>query len=199
MNLSSSDAREIFWLARYLTRIQYLCQQFPFKQNAAALSYAHAFCLPAFDAASLNELILNEEQPASFAMQFQQSSVKIHNLADVLSAQAYTELIRFIRNACDNAAYICDVVQDCHDVLEAEPQNIFLFFQLGQKLEELDRQIRLKQSKDMTVAQVEIIVQLLKDLGWLSLAEAWQQLKQQPDSMNFYHFSDHIQHLLSVD
>lgn len=199
MNLSSSDAREIFWLARYLTRIQYLCQQFPFKQNAAALSYAHAFCLPAFDAASLNELILNEEQPASFAMQFQQSSVKIHNLADVLSPQAYTELIRFIRNACDNAAYICDVVQDCHDVLEAEPQNIFLFFQLGQKLEELDRQIRLKQSKDMTVAQVEIIVQLLKDLGWLSLAEAWQQLKQQPDSMNFYHFSDHIQHLLSVD
>ena len=199
MNLSSSDAREIFWLARFLTRIQYLCQQFPFKQNAAALSYAHAFCLPAFDAASLNELILNEEQPASFAMQFQQSSVKIHNLADVLSPQAYTELIRFIRNACDNAAYICDVVQDCHDVLEAEPQNIFLFFQLGQKLEELDRQIRLKQSKDMTVAQVEIIVQLLKDLGWLSLAEAWQQLKQQPDSMNFYHFSDHIQHLLSVD
>ncbi|MBF4521549.1 MULTISPECIES: hypothetical protein [Acinetobacter] len=199
MNLSSSDAREIFWLARYLTRIQYLCQQFPFKQNAAALSYAHAFCLPAFDAASLNELILNEEQPASFAMQFQQSSVKIHNLADVLSPQAYTELIRLIRNARDNAAYICDVVQDCHDVLEAEPQNIFLFFQLGQKLEELDRQIRLKQSKDMTVAQVEIIVQLLKDLGWLSLAEAWQQLKQQPDSMNFYHFSDHIQHLLSVD
>lgn len=199
MNLSSSDAREIFWLARYLTHIQYLCQQFPFKQNAAALSYAHAFCLPAFDAASLNELILNEEQPASFAMQFQQSSVKIHNLADVLSPQAYTELIRLIRNACDNAAYICDVVQDCHDVLEAEPQNIFLFFQLGQKLEELDRQIRLKQSKDMTVAQVEIIVQLLKDLGWLSLAEAWQQLKQQPDSMNFYHFSDHIQHLLSVD
>lgn len=199
MNLSSSDAREIFWLARYLTRIQYLCQQFPFKQNAAALSYAHAFCLPAFDAASLNELILNEEQPASFAMQFQQSSVKIHNLADVLSPQAYTELIRLIRNARDNAAYICDVVQDCHDVLEAEPQNIFLFFQLGQKLEELDRQIRLKQSKDMTVAQVDIIVQLLKDLGWLSLAEAWQQLKQQPDSMNFYHFSDHIQHLLSVD
>lgn len=199
MNLSSSDAREIFWLARYLTRIQYLCQQFPFKQNAAALSYAHAFCLPAFDAASLNELILNEEQPASFAMQFQQSSVKIHNLADVLSPQAYTELIRLIRNARDNAAYICDVVQDCHDVLEAEPQNIFLFFQLGQKLEELDRQIRLKQSKDMTVAQVEIIVQLLKDLGWLSLAEAWQQLKQQPDSMNFYHFSDHIQHLLSVN
>ena len=132
-------------------------------------------------------------------MQFQQSSVKIHNLADVLSPQAYTELIRLIRNARDNAAYICDVVQDCHDVLEAEPQNIFLFFQLGQKLEELDRQIRLKQSKDMTVAQVEIIVQLLKDLGWLSLAEAWQLLKQQPDSMNFYHFSDHIQHLLSVD
>ena len=82
MNLSSSDAREIFCLARYLTRIQYVCQQFPFKQNDAALTYAHAFCLPAFDAASLNELILNEEQPASFAMQFEQTQIKIQNLSN---------------------------------------------------------------------------------------------------------------------
>ena len=85
MNLSSSDAREIFWLARYLTRIQYVCQQFPFKQNDAALTYAHAFCLPAFDAASLNELILNEEQPASFAMQFEQTQIKIQNLVQVFT------------------------------------------------------------------------------------------------------------------
>ena len=117
----------------------------------------------------------------------------------MLSDQAYTELKLFIHSARDNASYICDVVQDCYEVLEAEPQSIFLFFQLGQKLEQLDRQIRLKQLTEMTVLQLDVIVQLLKDLGWVSLAEAWQQLKQQPDSMNFYHLSDHIQHLLAVD
>lgn len=199
MNLSSSDAREIFWLARYLTRIQYVCQQFPFKQNDAALTYAHAFCLPAFDAASLNELILNEEQPASFAMQFKQTRIKIQNLAQVFSKATFVELQQCIQNACDNASYICDVVQDCEALLDAEPQQIFLFFQLGQKIEQLDRQIRLKQSTEKTLSQLDMIVQCLKDLGWTSLVDAWQQLKQQPDTMHFYHFSDHIQHLLSVD
>ncbi|GJC31087.1 MULTISPECIES: hypothetical protein [unclassified Acinetobacter] len=199
MNLSSSDAREIFWLARYLTRIQYVCQQFPFKQNEAALTYAHAFCLPAFDAASLNELILNEEQPASFVMQLEQTLRKIKNLAQVFSKSTYAELKHCIQNACDNASYIGEVLQDCEALLDAEPQQIYLFFQLGQRIEQLDRQIRLKQSTEKTLLQLEMIVQCLKDLGWTSLVDAWVELKQQPDTMHFYHFSDHIQHLLSVD
>lgn len=199
VNLSSSDAREIFWLARYLTRIQYVCQQFPFKQNDAALTYAHAFCLPAFDAASLNELILNEVQPASFAMQLKQTQRKIKNLAQVFSKSTYAELKHCIQNACDNASYIRDVLQDCEALLDAEPQQIYLFFQLGQRIEQLDRQIRLKQSTEKTLLQLEMIVQCLRDLGWTSLVDAWVELKQQPDTMHFYHFSDHIQHLLSVD
>ena len=199
VNLSSSDAREIFWLARYLTRIQYVCQQFPFKQNEAALTYAHAFCLPAFDAASLNELILNEVQPASFAMQLEQTQRKIKKLAQVFSKSTYAELKHCIQNACDNASYIGEVLQDCEALLDAEPQQIYLFFQLGQRIEQLDRQIRLKQSTEKTLLQLEMIVQCLKDLGWTSLVDAWVELKQQPDTMHFYHFSDHIQHLLSVD
>ena len=199
VNLSSTDAREIFWLARYLTRIQYVCQQFPFKQNDAALTYAHAFCLPAFDAASLNELILNEEQPASFAMQLEQTQRKIKKLAQVFSKSTYAELKHCIQNACDNASYIGEVLQDCEAILDAEPQQIYLFFQLGQRIEQLDRQIRLKQSTEKTLLQLEMIVQCLKDLGWTSLVDAWVELKQQPDTMHFYHFSDHIQHLLSVD
>ena len=199
VNLSSTDAREIFWLARYLTRIQYVCQQFPFKQNDAALTYAHAFCLPAFDAASLNELILNEEQPASFVMQLEQTQRKIKNLAQVFSKSTYAELKHCIQNACDNASYIGEVLQDCEALLDAEPQQIYLFFQLGQRIEQLDRQIRLKQSTEKTLLQLEMIVQGLKNLGWTSLVDAWVELKQQPDTMHFYHFSDHIQHLLSVD
>ncbi|NEU34916.1 alpha-E domain-containing protein, partial [bacterium LRH843] len=54
MILLSTNAENIFWLGRYLTRTQYLCAQFPFTQDQPAMDYAHAFCLPAFDACSLN-------------------------------------------------------------------------------------------------------------------------------------------------
>lgn len=71
MILLSTNAENIFWLGRYLTRTQYLCAQFPFTQDQPAMDYAHAFCLPAFDACSLNALILNPNNPASFNQQFQ--------------------------------------------------------------------------------------------------------------------------------
>jgi hypothetical protein len=50
------------------------------------MDYAHAFCLPAFDACSLNELILNNEQPASFNQQFQSAKNNIQDLRGVISA-----------------------------------------------------------------------------------------------------------------
>ncbi len=34
-------------------------------------------------------------------------------------------------------AYICDVAADCHEVIEAESEDVFLFFSLGQNIEQL--------------------------------------------------------------
>lgn len=56
--LQSSKAQHVFWLGRYLTRIQYLCSQFPFYDNQAALQYAHAFCLPAFNAQFIECIVI---------------------------------------------------------------------------------------------------------------------------------------------
>ena len=199
MILLSTNAENIFWLGRYLTRTQYLCAQFPFTQDQPAMDYAHAFCLPAFDACSLNELILNPNNPASFNQQFQGAKSNVQDLRGILSAKAYAELNQFIKNATENTAYICDVVGECQDVLESEASDVFLFFSLGQMIEQLDRQIRLKQDAQNTLVEIENIVMLLKEMGWLNLAQAWLELKSQPDAMNFYHFSDYIQQLFEVD
>ena len=199
MILLSTNAENIFWLGRYLTRTQYLCAQFPFTQDQPAMDYAHAFCLPAFDACSLNELILNPNNPASFNQLFQSAKSNVQDLRGILSAKAYAELNQFIKNATENTAYICDVVGECQDVLESEASDIFLFFSLGQMIEQLDRQIRLKQDAQNTLVEIENIVMLLKEMGWLNLAQAWLELKSQPDAMNFYHFSDYIQQLFEVD
>jgi len=200
MILLSSNAQNIFWLGRYLTRVQYLCSQFPFKTNELALDYAHAFCLPAFDASSLNELILDIEQPASFYQQFQYAKNNIHDLRGVISAKSFASLNQLLQQAEQNAAFICDVCEECNDVLEAEEDELlFLFFSLGQKMEQFDRQLRLNQDKSLTLSQLDGLIQSLDQQGMNSLPEVWEELKLQPDRMNYYHFSDHIDSLFELD
>lgn len=199
MILLSTNAQNIFWLGRYLTRIQYLCSQFPFKNNTSALDYAHAFCLPAFDASSLNEMILDIEQPASFHQQFQNAKNNIYDLRGVISAQSFAELNQLLQQAEKNAGLICDVCDECNDVLEAEEDELlFLFFSFGQKMEQLDRQIRLKQTSTQTLQALDGLIESLDRQGMASLPDAWSELKKQPDSMSYYHFSDHIDSLFEM-
>lgn len=199
MILLSSNAQQIFWLARYLTRVQYLCSQFPFQADDAAKKYANAFALGEHDAASLNTLVQDVQHFASFAQQFSCAKDNIQDLRGVLSAKSYAELNQLIKNASENSLDICDVVSECHEILEAEAQDIFLFFMLGQYVEQLDRQLRLKQDTQVTLNQLDQVIDLLTQLGWSGVKAAWQQLHILPNSINFYHFSDHIQHLFEVD
>ena len=200
MILLSTNAQNIFWLGRYLTRVQYLCSQFPFKTNQSALDYAHAFCLPAFDASSLNELILDIEQPASFHQQFYSAKNNIHDLRGVISAQSFAALNQLLQQAEQNAGFICDVCEQCNDVLEAEEDELlFLFFSLGQKIEQLDRQIRLNQDYSVTFTQLDRVIMSLDQEGISSLPTAWSELKHQPDSKTFYHFSDHVDSIFELE
>ncbi|MFW1753902.1 alpha-E domain-containing protein [Acinetobacter wanghuae] len=199
MVLLNSNAQHIFWLGRYLARTQFLCAHFPFAKDEDAIAYAHAFCLPAFDASSLNALVLDTTQPASFTQQFQTAKANIHELRGVLSASAYAELIQLIRNADQNTGYICDVVNDCQDVLEAESADLFLFFSLGQCLEQLDHALRFNEASHVTVAKIDDVVDTLDGMGWSNLQEYWQKLRTDPDLMHFYQFSDYIHHMFEAE
>ena len=198
MILLNSNAEHIFWLGRYITRTQYLCQCFPFQQDELALEYAKAFCLPAFDASSLNELVLNVNQSASFEQQFMFMKNNIHELRGILSAKGYAELGQLIKLASENPGYICDVVSDCCEIFEAEANDVYLFFKLGQLLEQLDRQLRLKQELIETLNDLNIVIQQLKDIGWYELDDAWIDLKHQTSYQNYYVFSQCIQNMFEV-
>lgn len=199
MMLLKTNAENIFWLGRYLARTQALCQEFPFKDNDYAREYAMAYCLPASDAASLNEFILDAEQPNSFRKQFQAAIENIQQLRGVLSSKAYAELSQLIRQAKEHRHYICDVVGECQDILEAESPDIFLFFSLGHSVEQLDTQLRLRQDESVTLARLDHIFMSLSALGWESLEPIWKQLKHHPDHLNFYQFTDHLHFILGVD
>lgn len=199
MIILNSNAQNIYWVGRYLARIQNLCGQFPFQTDDQAMSYAHAFCLPAFNASSLNELIMSPEQPASFYQQFQLVINNIQDLRGVLSIQAYCEIKQMIDTARQNAGMICTVVDECSDVLEAENEDIFLFFSLGQVFENLDRQIRLNQEIDETIESLSTLIEVLQQKGWDSLGEAWQHLIQHQNAHSFYQLNDQVQYLFEVD
>lgn len=199
MILLNSSAEYIFWLGRYISRIQYLCHQFPFKEDAEAAEYAKAFCLPAFDAMSLNELVLNESHAVSFKQQFLYAKDNIHELRGVLTAYGYAELNQLIKTASENPGYICDVVGECLDVLEAESHDVFLFFKLGQSIEQIDRQIRLNQNLSEALQALSIVVKLLEELGWDSLIDTWENLQKSSSSENFYLFSNQVHQMFEVN
>ena len=196
MILLSSNAQHIFWLGRYITRIQYVCQCFPFQQDDEALAFAHAFCLPAFDAVSLNELILDDNQLISFTQLFANMKNNVHELRGVLSALGYAELGQLIKLASENPSYICDVVSDCYDIFEAEAHDIFLFFKLGQVLEQFDRQLRLNQSYNDTLNDTVIVIEQLKNIGWIGGDKSWDNFKNNPSYQNFY---DDVQNIFEVN
>lgn len=199
MIILNSNAQNIYWIGRYLTRIQHLCNQFPFQSDEHAISYAHAFCLPAFNASSLNELIMSEEQPASFFQQFQNVSHNIQDLRGVLSIKAYAELKQMIDTAKQNAGLICSVVDECSDVLEAENEDVFLFFCLGQLFETMDRQIRCNEDIQSTILSLSGLIEILKNKGWDRLDEAWQHLKLNQNAPSFYQLNDQVQSLFEVN
>ena len=199
MILLNSNAQNIFWLGRYLTRTQYLCAVFPFMDDTAAREYADAFCLGVENAEQLNHLVLDHHHAASFFQQFSYAKSNVNDLRGVLSAKAYAEMNHQIQTANENVGLICDVVNDCQDILEAESTEIFMFFSLGQCVEQLDRQIRLQQDETATIQHIDYLVAELITLGWSGLEKSWAQLKVLPDQLNFYQFSDCIQQLFEVD
>lgn len=85
------------------------------------------------------------------------------------------------------------MVSECTEILESEVEDVFLFFSLGQKIELLDSTLRFKHHPEKLLIEIDSIVQQLNELGWTTLDDAWQTLKQSPDIINFYHFADQLQ------
>jgi uncharacterized alpha-E superfamily protein len=192
MILLSSAAQNIFWLGRYLSRIQQICSLLPVKDDEYAIKYSHLFCLPAWNSSSLNGLFLDPEQPFSISAQFACVRDNIQQLRAVLSGYAYAELNKLTKIADEKTLTVCQVVSDCSEVLEGEVEQVFLFYALGRAVELLDNQCRLEVSADEQIHEIAKILKLLKSYGWDTSETSWDKLVEDANMSTLYQFCNEV-------
>ena len=142
MTLLISSAQHVYWLGRYLFRIGYVAEQLPFVDAQKAEVFAQGLCLHIEDAENLNQFMLDEKQPYSLINQLEIAHNNIQELRALFSATAYAELNTLIKNATNTPDMILELVQDCREILKNEKEEVFLFFHLGQSVEQIDTHFR---------------------------------------------------------
>ena len=189
MVLLSSSAHHIYWLGRYLFRIGYVASYLPFCDDEQATRFAQALCLHIDDAESLNQFMLDQQQPYSLLSQLEIARDNIQELRGLLTAQAYAELNYIIKNAVSDGEAIQGIIEKCCAIIKAEQDDIFLFFHVGQCVEQIDTYFRFQHNIDHTIDSIDPIIGRLFELGWHDLQPSWEILKDQPYLNQFYAFT----------
>ena len=86
----------------------------------------------------------------------------------------------------------------CCEILKAEQPDIFLFFYLGQSIEQIDTYFRFQHNIHNVLETVDPVVVQLYDLGWQDLQSSWEILKNQPYVNQFYAFTYQLENQFEV-
>ncbi|MDM1022319.1 alpha-E domain-containing protein [Acinetobacter sp. VNK23] len=189
MLLLSSSAQHIYWLGRYLFRIAYMASHLPFTDDQQAARFAQALCLHIDDAESLNQFMLDRQQPYSLMSQLEIARDNIQELRGLLSSETYAELNHLIKNVVSDVATIQNIVKECCAILKTEQEDIALFFHIGQGMEQIDTYFRFQHNIQDVLDTIDPVIERLFNLGWEDLQPSWEILKAQSDLNQFYAFT----------
>ncbi|EIB7122881.1 alpha-E domain-containing protein [Acinetobacter baumannii] len=198
MVLLNSSAHHIYWLGRYLMRIQFAVSHLPFTDDAKAAQFAAAFGLVIDQAELLNCYMLDTKQTYSLLNQFAIAKDNIQELRGILSSNAYAELNHAIKGVQAHPDSLKQALAKCNQILDAEHEDIALFLHLGQKIELFDIQLRFQQDLTQLLQELEQLLQQLNDLGWNKLTQPWQLLKDHPNWDAYYNFTQQLEYMFEA-
>ncbi|MBD1230037.1 alpha-E domain-containing protein [Acinetobacter seifertii] len=198
MVLLNSSAHHIYWLGRYLMRIKFAVSHLPFTNDEKASQFASAFGLVIEQAELLNCYMLDTQQTYSLLNQFAIAKDNIHELRGILSSSAYAELNHAIKSIQANPDSLNQALDKCNQILSAEHEDIALFLQLGQKIEQFDIQLRFQQDLTVLLQDLEKLLKRLNDLGWDKLNEVWALLKDHPNWEGYYNFTQQLEYMFEA-
>lgn len=195
MILLLSTASNLYWLGRYMIRIDGLCRLLPFTDDQEALQFSHAFSLSAWDAKTLNALLQDPNQPASIIVNLSAVRENMQCVRGVISQEVFESLNILTNPKQQFKNKVCELISGCCEAVLDEDENVRLFWQLGQCIEQIDNALRLKRSPDMAIQDLRTVVEMLSPIGWTALEAPWVELQQNKDITALYSFCDQMQAL----
>ncbi len=196
--LSLGTAFNLFWLGRYMGRLEVLCHEQPALDDQRAAQFAQAFALPAWNAETLHWLLHEPTQPVSILANLKNIHQNTQQVRACLSRSAYIALNQLWRLYDVDGADFCPLLQSAIAALQADLQEATgLFWQLGLTLERLEIALRLQQPTDGLVAHLRALGQALPN-GWGLVADQMASGEfDAPDLNDLYALSDDLNELMS--
>lgn len=198
MILTLSAASSLYWLGRYMLRVEALCQRLPFEDDAQALAYAHSFSLSAWNVETLLAALHDPQRVGSLPSNLAVVQDNIQAVRGILPRQVFEAFNALWRQRDQSDVCICDLLTQAATQLQQLDAVALVFWQLGRAVESVDMALRLHEPVQSAAEHLLSVAHQLPMPEWQLQVELVAQLVAQPDVVRLYALCDRL-HLAFVE
>lgn len=198
MILTLSAASSLYWLGRYMLRVEALCQVLPFEDEAQALAYANSFSLSAWNIETVLVALHDPQHTGSLPNNLAVIQDNIQAVRGILPRQVFEAFNRLWRQREQSDACICGLLTEAAAELQQLDSVARVFWQLGQCIESVDMALRLHAPVQVAADQLLQMAHQLPLPEWQLQVDLIAQLAAQPDVPHLYAVCDRL-HLAFVE